>query len=38
MLNQITRKTNIKTLKISSMQIGLKVHTYLKYVQMKRKR
>lgn len=38
MLNHIIRKTNIKTLELSSVQFGLKVHTYLKCVQMKRKR
>lgn len=36
MLNNITRKTNIKALELSSVQFWLKVHTYLKCVQMKR--
>ncbi len=38
MLNNITRKTNIKALELSSFQFGLKVHNCLKYVQIKRKR
>lgn len=35
MLSYITRKINIKTIELSSVQFGLK-HTYLKCVQMKR--
>jgi len=36
MLSYITRKINIKTIELYSVQFGLKVHTYLKCVQMKR--
>ena len=36
MLGHITNKSNIKTLELSSMKFELKVHTYLKCVQVRR--